>query len=44
MRRWLLRFIFVALLGFIARKLMESEDEGRQKVGRTLGRFVGAKA
>jgi hypothetical protein len=42
MKRWLIRLIIFAVLGFVARKLMTSPEPKKQKVGRTLGRLVGA--
>jgi hypothetical protein len=43
-KRWLLRIVFLAILGYVARRLMTPEEPNKQKVGRFLGRFTGATA
>ncbi len=40
-KRWLIRLLVLAILGFVARKLMESGEPGKQKVGGAIDKAVG---
>jgi hypothetical protein len=41
-KRWLIRLVILAILGYVARRLMMSEEPNKQKAGRILGKLTRA--